>query len=82
MVELSSKVGLLLVKSTVSIHLGDGGGVIEASNLLNEGVVTSITRGEECKEPGRCGLHGVLSIVRAEEEFDDVGGFPQLLPSQ
>jgi len=81
-IELSSEVGPLLVKSAVSIHLGSGSRVVEATDLLNEGVVTSIVGGEEGEEPGRCGLHRVLSIVRTEKEFNNVGGFPWLPPSQ
>ncbi len=81
-IELGSKVGLLLVKSAVSIHLCSGGGVVEVVDLLNECVITPIVGGEEGEEPGRRGLHGVLSIVRTEEEFDNVGGFPWLPPCQ
>jgi len=67
MVEFGGEVGPLLVKSTVLIHLGSGSRVVEVVDLLNEGMVTSIMRGKEGEEPGRCGLRGVLSIVRTEE---------------
>src|SRR6266851_4637365 len=78
MVKFSGEVGPLLVKSVVLIHLGGGSGIIESVDLLDEHVVTSIAGGEEGEEPGRRGLYGVLSIVRMEEEFDNVGGFPWL----
>ena len=82
LVELRGEVGLLLVKSMVLIHLSGGGRVVEATDLLDEHVITPISGGEEGKELGRRGLRGVLSIVRTEEEFDDVGGFPWLSPGQ
>ncbi len=74
--------GALLVKSVVSIHFGNGSGVVEALNLFDKCVVTSIMRGEEGEEPESCGLCGGLSIVRMEKEFNDVCGFPRLLPCQ
>jgi len=81
-VEFRGEVGLLLIKSVVLIHLGSGSGVVEATDLLDKCVVTSIMEGEEGKEPGRRGLCGVLSIVRVEEELNNVGGFPWLPPCQ
>ncbi len=72
----------LLVKSAVLIHLGGGSGVVEAADLLDERVVTPIAGGEEAEKLGRCGVYGGLSIVRMEEEFDNVGGFPWLPPCQ
>ena len=81
-IEFGGELGLLLIKSTVSIHLGNSSRVVEALDLLNECVVTSIAGGKEGKEPGSCSLHGGLSIVRTEEEFDDIGGFPRLPPCQ
>ena len=81
-VELACEGVPLLFKSAVSIHLGCGGGVVEAANFFDERVITPVLGGEEGEEPGRRGLRGVLSIVRAEEEFDNVGGFPWLPPCQ
>jgi len=81
-IEFAREAVLLLFKSVVSIHLGCGGGVVEAANLFDERVITPVFGGEEGEEPGSCGLRGVLSIVRAEEELDNVGGFPWLPPSQ
>jgi len=62
------------------IHLGDCGGVVEVAYFLNEGMIAPISAGEESKEPGSCSLYGGLSIVRTEEEFDDVCGLPLLAP--
>ena len=81
-VELGGEAVSLLVKSAVSIHLGGGGGVVEAMDLLDECVITPIVGGEEGEEPGSCGLRGALSIVRMEEEFDNVGGLLWLPPCQ
>jgi len=81
-IELSGEGVSLLVKSAVSIHLGGGSGVVEAADFLDEHVITPVSGGEEGKEPGRRGLCGALSIVRTEEEFDNVGGFPWLPPCQ
>ncbi len=57
-------------------------GVVEAMDLLDECVITPIVGGEEGEEPGSCGLRGALSIVRMEEEFDNVGGLLWLPPCQ
>ncbi len=81
-VELTCEAVPLLFKSAVSIHFGCGGGVVEAVNFFDERVITPVLGGEEGEEPGSCGLRGVLSIVRAEEEFDNIGGFPWLPPCQ
>ncbi len=81
-IELGCEGISLLVKSAVSIHLGGGGRVVEAVNFFNECVITPISAGEEGEEPGRRGLCGVLSIVRVEEELNNVGGFPWLPPCQ
>ena len=81
-IELACEAVLLLLKSAVSIHLGGGGGVVEAMDLLDECVITPIVGGEEGEEPGSCGLRGALSIVRMEEEFDNVGGLLWLPPCQ
>ncbi len=81
-IELACEAVPLLFKSAVSIHFGCGGGVVEAANLFDERVIAPVLGGEEGEEPGSCGLRGVLSIVRAEEELDNVGGFPWLPPCQ
>jgi len=81
-VELSGELGVLVIKHAVSMHLCNGSRVVEASGLLDEGVETSIARGEEGEEPLSCGLCRGLSIVRTEEELDNVGGFPWLPPGQ
>jgi len=81
-VELSGKLGALVFKCTVSMHLGNSCKVVEASGFLDKGVETSIPRGKEGKEPLSCGLCGGLSIVRMEEELDNIGGFPWLPPGQ
>jgi len=79
-VELTCEAVPLLFKSAVSIHFGCGGGVVEVVNFFDERVIAPVLGGEEGEEPGSCGIRGVLSIVRAEEEFDNVGGFPWLPP--
>src|SRR6267154_2624143 len=81
-IELTCEAVSLLLKSAVSIHLGCGSGVVEASSFFDERVITPVLGGEEGEEPGSCRLRGVLSIVRAEEEFDNVGGLPWLPPCQ
>ncbi len=79
-VELSHELVSLLIKSLVLIHLGNSCWVVELPNLLDEGMIAPISAGEEGKEPQSCGLCGGLSIVRIEEEFDNIGGLPRLLP--
>src|SRR6266851_2275018 len=81
-IELACEAVSLLFKSAVSIHFGCGGGVVEAANFFDERVIAPILGGEEGEEPGSCSLCGVLSIVRAEEEFDNVCGLPWLHPCQ
>ena len=81
-VELTCEAVPLLFKSAVSIHFGCGGRVVEAANFFDERVIAPVLGGEEGEEPGSCGLRGVLSIVRAEEEFDNIGGLPWLPPCQ
>src|SRR5712671_5962202 len=81
-IEFACEAASLLFKSTVSIHFGGGSRVVEAANFFDERVITPVLGGEEGEEPGSCGLRGVLSIVRAEEELDNVGGFPWLPPCQ
>ena len=81
-IEFACEAVSLLLKSAVSIHLGCGGGVVEAANFFDERVIAPVLGCDEGEEPGSCGLRGVLSIVRAEEEFDNVGGFLWLPPCQ
>ncbi len=81
-VEIVGELCPLLVKSVVSMHLSGCGGVVEATDLLNEHVETAIAGGKEGEEPGSCSVRGGLSIVRTEEELDNIGGFPWLPPGQ
>ena len=71
---------MFVVNSVVSIHFCECGGVVEAAYFLNEGMIAPVSAGEEGEEPGSCGLHGGLSIVRTEEEFDDICGLALLVP--
>src|SRR6266851_6139363 len=43
-------------------------------------MIAPVLTGEKGEEPGSCGLSGGLSIVRMEEEFDDICGLPLLAP--
>jgi hypothetical protein len=52
------------------------------SGLLDECLEAPITTGKEGKEPRSHCLCGGVSIVRAEEEFCNIGGFPRLPPGQ
>jgi hypothetical protein len=82
-VELTSELGAFTLKAVVAVYFGDSSQVVELARLFNEGVETSILTGEDGKEPRSCCLgNGVLSIVRLEEKFCDVGGFPRLPPGQ
>jgi hypothetical protein len=82
-VELAGEFGAFVVEAAVAVHLGHCGQVVESSCLFDEGVETSIPTGEDGEEPRSCCFgNGVLSIVRPEEKFCDVGGFPRLPPSQ
>jgi len=82
-VELTSELGAFVLEVSVAVYLSDGGQVVESVHLFNEGVETSILTGEDSEEPRSCCLgNGVLSIVRPEEKFCDVGGFPRLPPGQ
>ncbi len=51
MVELSCELAPLLIKSMVSIHLGDSCRVVESLDLLDEGMIASISASEKGKEP-------------------------------
>src|SRR6266851_8550601 len=55
-------------------------GLLRCWIFLNKGMIAPILAGEEGEQPGSCGLHGGLSIVRMKEEFDNVCGLPQLPP--
>ena len=56
--------------------------VVEALGFLDKGVKTPIATGKEGEEPWSRRFHGGVSIVRAKEEFCNIGGFPRLPPSQ
>jgi len=56
--------------------------VVKALGFLDEGVETPIATGKEGEEPWSRRFRGGVSIVRAEEEFCNIGGFPRLPPSQ
>jgi hypothetical protein len=82
-VELTSELSAFVLEASIAVYFGDGGRVVEPACLFNEGVETSIPSGEDGEEPQSCCLgDGVLSIVRPEEKFCDVGGFPRLPPGQ
>jgi hypothetical protein len=81
-IELRGELDSFLIETVVSIYFRNCCWVVKASGLFDEGVETSITADEEGEEPWSCGVRGGLSIVRTEEEFYDVGGFPRLPPSQ
>jgi hypothetical protein len=82
-VELTGKLGALVLEALVVVYFGDSSWVVESACLFNEGVETSIPAGEDGKESQSCCFdNGVLSIVRPEEKFCDVGGFPRLPPGQ
>jgi hypothetical protein len=73
---------VLLLKTVVAIYFHNCCWVVKASGGLDEGVEAAISSCEEGKEPRSHGVHGGLSIVRMEEEFDDICGFPRLPPCQ
>jgi hypothetical protein len=82
-VELTGKFGVFVFKAAVLVYLGDCGWVVELVHLFDEGVETSISAGENGKEPQSCCLsNGGLSIVRPEKKLCDVGGFLRLPPGQ
>ena len=77
------ELSLLAVKFVIAIYFHNHCQVVEVSGCLHEGVEASVSTGDEGGEPGgSCICRGVLSIVRAEEEFCDVCGFPRLPPCQ
>ena len=81
-VELDSELSALLLEMTVAIYFCNCCRVIEMSGGLNEGVEAAISSCKEGEEPRRHGVRVGLSIVRTEEEFDDVCGLPRLPPCQ
>jgi len=82
-VELAGELSAFILKSPVAVDFGNCCQVVEAVGFFDKGVETSIPTGEDGEEPQSCCLsNGVLSIVRPEEKFCDVGGFPRLPPSQ
>jgi hypothetical protein len=82
-VELTSELGAFIFEVAISVYLGDGCQVVELVCLLDKGVETSISAGEDGEEPQSCCLgNGGLSIVRPEEKLCSLGGFPRLPPSQ
>jgi hypothetical protein len=81
-VELGSELSALLLEMTVAIYLCNCCWVVEASGGLDEGVEATVSSCEEGEEPQSHGVHGGLSIVRMEEEFNNVCGFPRLPPCQ
>jgi len=52
------------------------------SGFLDESVEASVVTGKEGEEPWSHHFCEGVSIVRAEEELCDVGGFPRLPPGQ
>jgi hypothetical protein len=77
------ELSLLAVKFTVAIYLCNHCWVVEPSSCLDEHVEAPISTGDEGCEPGGSCVHwGGLSIVRMEEEFCDICGFPRLPPGQ
>jgi hypothetical protein len=73
---------VLLLETAVVIYFHNCCRVVKASGSLNKGVEATIPSCEEGEEPQSHGVRGGLSIVRAEEELDDVCGFPRLPPCQ
>jgi hypothetical protein len=81
-VELTSELSALLLEMAVAIYFCNCCWVVEALGGLDEGVEATVPSCEEGEEPQSRGVHGGLSIVRTEEEFNDVCGFPSLPPCQ
>jgi hypothetical protein len=81
-VKLGSELSALLLKTMVAIYFCNCCQVVEASGGLDKGVEATVSFCKEGEEPRSCGVHGGLSIVRTEEEFDDICGFPRLPPCQ
>jgi hypothetical protein len=81
-VELCSKLSVLLFETTVVIYFCNCCRVVEASGGLDKGMEATVSSCKEGEEPWSRGVRVGLSIVRTEEEFDDVCGFPRLPPCQ
>jgi hypothetical protein len=73
---------LLVLEIVVLIYFCNCCWVVKMLGLFDKGVEASITTGKEGEEPWSHWFCGGVSIVRVEEEFYDVGGFPRLPPSQ
>jgi hypothetical protein len=82
LVEFGNQLGAFLVERSVLVDFGNGGGVVEVLYFFDKGVVTTVLAGEEGKEPRGCHFSGGFSIVRTQEELDDICGLPRLPPSQ
>jgi hypothetical protein len=79
-IELGGEPALLIVEVAIAAHFGSGGRVVEALDFFHKGVIPSVVTSKEGEEPwGRSFCRG-LSIVRMEEEFDDICGFSLLPP--
>ena len=81
-IELGSELSALLLEMTVAIYFCNCCQVVEVSGGLNEGVEATVSSCKEGEEPRSHGVRVGLSIVRTEEEFDDVCGLPRLPPCQ
>ena len=81
-VELGSELSVLLLETMVAIYFCNCCQVVETSGGLDEGVEAAISSCEEGEEPRSHGVRGGLSIIRVEEELDNVCGFPRLPPCQ
>ena len=81
-VELCSELSALLFETAVAIYFCNCCQVVEASGSFDKGVKATVSSCKEGEEPQSCGVRVGLSIVRMEEEFDDVCGFPRLPPCQ
>jgi hypothetical protein len=82
LVKLCVELSPLILEIAVSIYFRNCCQVVETLGLLDKGVETSIMTGEEGEESWSYHFRGGVSIVRAEKEFCDVGGFPRLPPGQ
>jgi hypothetical protein len=81
-VELGSELSALLLETTVAIYFCNCCWVVEMSGGFDECVEAAVASCEEGEEPWSRGVRVGLSIVRTEEEFDNVCGFPRLPPGQ
>jgi hypothetical protein len=80
---LGDEVVALLLELAIAVSFREGAGVVKSPHLLDEGVKSPVPAAEQGEEPGWGGLcDGVLSMVRAEVQFCNVGGFPLLPPGQ